>query len=31
LRNWLINHIMTSDQQLGQFIRAATPVAYHHD
>lgn len=23
LRNWLINHILTSDQQLGRFIRAA--------
>jgi hemerythrin-like metal-binding protein len=31
LRNWLINHIMTSDQQLGRFIRAAAPVACHHD
>lgn len=28
LRNWLVNHILTSDQQLGKFIRAATPVAY---
>jgi len=30
LRNWLINHILTSDQQLGKFIRAATRVAYRH-
>jgi hemerythrin-like metal-binding protein len=30
LNSWLINHILTSDQQLGNFIRAATPVAYHH-
>lgn len=31
LRNWLVNHILTSDQRLGRFIRTATPAAPHHD
>lgn len=31
LRDWLINHILTSDQRLGQFIRAAGAAAHHHD
>jgi len=25
LRDWLVNHIMTSDQRLGEFICAGTP------
>lgn len=31
LRNWLIKHILTSDQRLGKFICAATPAALHLD
>ncbi len=30
LRSWLINHILSSDQRLGRFIRAAASAALHH-
>jgi hemerythrin-like metal-binding protein len=36
LQNWLVNHILTTDKRLGQFLCAITPgndtrPAYHHD